>query len=131
MKAIKKGNERIGKLRVNTTYPGTPLEKDIALLMETGSGIDKVVGISYANEYSPAADIRTDRFEIALDGAITGNYITAKEKRDMLAKKTAEENEAKLKAEHEKTELAEIKKIIAERKAENAKKTEVQNETKK
>lgn len=62
------------------TYEAEELKDQIGRLIATGSGIDKVAETIYAGEYQAGADIRTDRFDIALDGMIKGEHLTQREK---------------------------------------------------
>lgn len=59
-------------LKVNESYPGEMLITKLRRLMETGGGIEKIAEPVYAEDYMPACDIRTDRWDVALDGLIKG-----------------------------------------------------------
>lgn len=59
-------------LKVNKTSRGIALKDKLAKLMETGAGIERISEPIYAENYMPACDIRTDRWDIALDGLIKG-----------------------------------------------------------
>jgi hypothetical protein len=117
-------NKRSGQISINKTYTAEPLEIKIAKLLETGSGIEQTEGGEYSEEYLPGNDIRTDRFEVALNGMIKGEIIEKQEKARLLQKKTLNEENVK-KSEEEKRLNAENEMInkIAE-KLKNEQKTE-------
>lgn len=49
---------------------GEPLTTKLARIIETGSGIEKVAETLYTGEYQIGNDIRTDRWDVALDAMI-------------------------------------------------------------
>lgn len=53
-----------------TPYPGVigePLEMKLKRVTETGVGVEKILPLLYDEKYQQGYDIRTDRFEVALD----------------------------------------------------------------
>jgi hypothetical protein len=110
--------KRTPKLKVNKTYESEPLETKLAKLFESENGIEQVTDLIYSEEYLRGNDIRTDRFDVALDGAIAGNLITKQEKANILSKKQIDDKiEADKKLAEEKAKKrAEIEEIINESK---------------
>jgi hypothetical protein len=111
---IRNEMKRQPKLKVNKTYEAEPLENKLEKLFESENGIEQVTDLVYSEEYQPGNDIRTDRFDVALNGAIAGDLIGKQEKANILAKKQIDdkiEADKKLTAEKE-AKRQEIKEII-------------------
>lgn len=85
---MKKRITKIAKetLKVSKTEEGQYLHEKINKIIKTGAGIEKVTETVYAGEYSPGADIRTDRWDVALEGLIKGQIIGRNEKEAALRK---------------------------------------------
>lgn len=65
---------------VNQSYEAETLQSKLARIMKTGVGVEHITQeLHYPEEYQPASDIRTDRFEVALNAKIASDRHIRKE----------------------------------------------------
>lgn len=88
---IRRNIERKGTLRVNKSYEGQLIHEKLNKIIKTGAGIEKVTETRYAGGYEAGADIRTDRWDVALDGFIKGELIGRNQKEAALRKAALDE----------------------------------------
>lgn len=96
--------QKKGLLNINKSYPAESLQMKLARIMETGVGIEKISQnpMEYSEEYDPGSDIRTDRFDVALEAKMASQrndrkqaYLKAKNEQDTaLAAEAAKAAEA-------------------------------------
>lgn len=87
---MKQRQQRGHLLKVNKSEIGETLAKKLSRILKSGAGIEKITENTYPGEYMPAADIRTDRWDVALDGLIKGDLIGRREKEEKLRKASVE-----------------------------------------
>lgn len=85
------------QLEVNESVEGESIEEKLIRIMENNEGIDEIspqIFQEYSEGVNPAFDIRTDRFEIALEGveAINKSRVAKREAKVVELNKKTEEN---------------------------------------
>lgn len=92
---MNKGQTQNKLLKINNSETGEKLSAKLARILKSGAGIEKITENTYPGEYMPGADIRTDRWDVALDGLIKGDLIGRREKEAALRKASVEKPEEK------------------------------------